>query len=221
MGWGGGGFVMGMLVLAAASCAPRPRAPAVAPASRSAAATVAVLPFRVGGELDRDAAFAERRDIPPAPDDVGERMAVTLSQDLQRRGVGTVDPVVVLRATPPPGAARYDRELGARVARTVGAPFAVIGALTRFVERQGSAWGATTPATVWYQALLVDAASGTVLDRERFEYTQQPLSQNLLELPRFLRGGGRWVTRQEMLDGALGETAGKLVRVIRATPAPG
>src|SRR5262245_3437238 len=207
MGWGGRGLVTGMLVLAAASCTPRPRAPAVAPASSSAPATVAVLPFRVGGELDRDAAFAERHDMPPVPDDVGERIAATLGRDLQRGGVGTVDPVVALRATPPPGAARYDRELGARVAHTLGARFAIIGVLTRFVERQGSAWGATTPATVWYQAVLVDAAIGTVLDRQRFEYTQQPLSQNLLELPRFLQGGGRGVARQERLDGAVGGAA--------------
>jgi hypothetical protein len=120
----------------------------------------------------------------------------------------------VLRATPPPGAARYDKELAKRVARAVGARLVVMGALTRFVEREGSAWGATTPASVWYQAILLDA-DGQVLDRERFEYAQQPLSQNLLELPRFLQGGGRWVTRDEMLDGALAETAGKLASVIR------
>ena len=73
---------------------------------------------------------------------------------------------------------------------------------------------------MWYQAVLVDADGGAVLDRERFEYTQQPLSQNLLELPRFLQGGGRWVTRDEMLDGALVETAGRLARAIRNPPAP-
>jgi hypothetical protein len=218
MGWSGRAFWLMLLTALATSCTPRTRPRPVAFASGPRA--VAVLPFRVGGEIGRDAAFAERTDLPSVPDDVGDRIATRLSGDLGRDGVSTVDPAAVARATPPAGAARYDEALAARVARAVGANLAVYGALTRFVEREGSAWGATTPATVWYQAVLVDVETGAVIDRQRFEYTQQPLSQNLLELPRFVQGGGRWVTRDEMLDGALGETAGKLVRVIRSPPAP-
>ncbi len=207
-----------VVVLVAAGCAPRERAAVVTPVPATGPTAVAVLPFRVGGELDPNAAFAARRDLPPVPDDVGERSATTLSQALARNGVATIDPARVLAATPPAGAAPYDAALAARVAQSVGARLAVLGALTRFVEREGSAWGASAPATVWYQAMLVDGLSGTVLDRQRFEHTQQPLSQNVLELPRFLQGGGRWVTRQEMLDGALTETGGRLARVIRGVP---
>jgi len=220
MGWRGWAFSLGVAVVVAAGCTQRQRTPVVTPAASSGPLAVAVLPFRLGGEIDRNATFSEREQLPSVPDDVGERMAVILNAGLSRAGVSTVDPGVVLQATPPPGAARYDGELAVRVARAVGARLAVFGALTRFVERVGSAWGATTPATVWYQAVLVDAQDGTVLDRERFEYTQQPLSQNLLELPRFLQGGGRWVTRDEMLTGALDETAGRLARVIRGFPPP-
>jgi hypothetical protein len=199
-----------------ASCAPNGRTPVVAPAVGPA--VVAVLPFRVGGEVDSNGAFTERSDLPPVPDDVGEQMAATLSRAFAQNGVATVDPAQVMRATPPPGAARYDTALAARVARGLHARLAVIGALTRFVEREGSGWGARTGATVWYQAVLVDVASGAVLDRQRFEHTQQPLSQNLLELPRFLQGGGRWVTREEMLAGGLGETGAQLARAVRGTP---
>jgi hypothetical protein len=212
----GRGLLTAALVVMA-SCAPRGRGPVAGPAVGPAA--VAVLPFRVGGELDPSTSFATRSDLPPVPDDVGERMAVMLSRALAQNGVATVDPAEVMRATPPAGAARYDTALASRVARSVGARLAVLGALTRFVEREGSGWGASTPATVWYQAVLVDAASDAVLDRQRFEYTQQPLSQNLFELPRFLQGGGRWVTREEMLEGALGDTGARLARVIRGTPA--
>src|SRR5262249_15140667 len=198
----------------------RARPPAAASAVRSGPEAVAVLPFRVGGEMDQHAAFAERTDVPSVPDDIGERMATLLTRDLGNAGVSTVDAATVLQATPPPGTARYAGGLAARIARKVGASLAVSGALTRFVEREGSAWGASVPATVWYQAVLVDADAGAVIDRERFEYSQQPLSQNLLELPRFLQGGGRWVTRDEMLTGALGETAARLARAIRSIPPP-
>jgi hypothetical protein len=196
-----------------AGCAPRSQVPVVAPATGPPA--VAVLPFRTGGQLGADAAFTARGDLPPVPDDIGEQMAETLSGALARNGVATVDPSHVMRATPPPGAARYDAALAARVARGLGVRLAVLGALTRYDEREGSAWGTRNPATVWYQAMLVDAESSAVVDRQRFEYTQQPLSQNLLELPRFLQGGGRWVTRQEMLTGALNETGANLALAIR------
>jgi hypothetical protein len=218
MGRRGWAFSIGVVMVVATGCSPRARPPAAASTVRSGPATVAVLPFRVGGEIDQHAAFAERGDVPSVPDDIGDRIATLLSRDLARNGVSTVDPATVVRATPPPGAARYDGELAARVARSVGARLGVFGALTRFVEREGSAWGASTPASVWYQAVLVDVDAGAVIDRERFEYTQQPLSQNLLELPRFLQGGGRWVTRDEMLEGAVAETAGRLARAIRNPP---
>ena len=220
MGRRGRAFSMGVLLVVGIGCSPRTRPPAAASAVPSGPAAVAVLPFRVGGEMDQHAAFAERTDVPAVPDDIGDRIATLLGRDLTRAGVSTVDAATVIEATPPPGTARYDGELAARVARNVGANLAVYGALTRFVEREGSAWGASTPATVWYQAVLVDVDTRAVIDRERFEYTQQPLSQNLLELPRFLQGGGRWVTRDEMLTGALGETAARLARAIRSIPPP-
>ena len=213
--------VLSTLVALGLACAPRSRTPAVPPRVASAIGAVAVIPFRIGGELDPTASFAERRDVPAVPEDVGDHIAVTLGRQLARDGVTVSDSAAVQQATPPPGTSRYDPAMAMRVAKAVGARLAVLGALTRYTEREGSAWGARTPATVWYQAVLVDAATGNVIDRERFEYTQQPLSQNLLELPRFLQGGGKWVTREEMLDGALDETAAQLVRAIRTAPRSG
>jgi hypothetical protein len=213
--------VFSMLAALGLACAFRSRPPAVSPRVARAAGTVAVMPFRVGGELDPSASFATRRDVPPVPEDVGDQIAVTLGRQLALNGVTVADSAAVQQATPPPGASRYDTALAMRVAKAVGAKLVVMGALTRYAQREGSAWGARTPATVWYQAVLIDAATGNVIDRARFEYTQQPLSQNVLELPRFLRGGGRWVTREEMLDGALGETASQFARAIRTAPRSG
>jgi len=213
--------VLSMLAALGLACASRSRTSAVPPRSASAVGAVAVIPFRVGGELDPAASFAERRDVPTVPEDGGDQIAVTLGRQLARRGVVVSDSAAVRQATPPPGTSRYDPAMAMRVAKAVGARLAVLGALTRYTQREGSAWGARTPATVWYQAVLIDAATGNVIDRARFEYTQQPLSQNVLELPRFLRGGGRWVTREEMLDGALDETAAQLARAIRTAPAAG
>jgi hypothetical protein len=210
--------VCSMLAAFGLACACRSGPPVLPPRVASAVGAVAVIPFRVGGELDPAAAFAERRDVPPVPEDVGDQIAVTLGRQLARRGVTVSDSAAVQRGTPAPGTSQYDPAMAMRVAKAVGARLAVLGALTRYTQRDGSAWGARAPATVWYQAVLIDAATGNVIDRVRFERTQQPLSQNLLELPRFLQGGGRWVTREEMLDGALDETATQLARAIRTAP---
>lgn len=222
--------VVGLMVVVAmlAGCqrsAPRARS-ATAPAAPQATAdapmqgapAVAVLPFRVGGSLDAGAAYTERAALADAAPDLGEQIAADLGAQLAKRGVAVVEAARVARATPPPGAAIYDPRLGARVARELGVPLAVIGAVTRYVQREGSALGATSPATVWYQAVLVNADDATVLERVTFEHTQQPLSENLLDLPKFIEGGGRWVTREQMLAESLPGTAGKLAGGIRAAP---
>lgn len=200
--------------------APRsaPTQPATADAPMTGTPVVAVLPFRVGGSLEADASYRERGTIADAPPDLGERIAVDLGAQLAKRGIAVVDGTRVARTVPPPGAALYDAKLGARIARELGVPLAVIGAVTRYVQRQGSALGATEPATVWYQAVLVNADDGTVLQRATFEHTQQPLSQNILDLPKFIQGGGQWVTREEMLLESLPDTAAKLANGIRTAP---
>jgi hypothetical protein len=139
---------------------------------------------------------------------------------LSARLIGAAVPVAngdrVLALTPPAGAAVYDARLGVRVATKAGANLAVVGAITRYVQREGSALGARTPASVAYQAALVRAPDAAIVAVDRFDYTQQPLTSNLLDLPRFLRAGGRWLTREELLEGALGETAEKFANALRA-----
>jgi len=203
------------LSVALAACASRRREPDPAPAV-TGRALVAVLPFRTSGGLDERGTFAPGPDAAAVPESAGEQAARALSVRLSGAGVPTVDVERVLAATPPPGAAVYDARLGARIARKVGANLAVIGAVMRYAEREGSALGVTTPASIAYQAVLVRASDAALVAFDRFDHTQQPLTSNLLDLPNFLRAGGRWMTRQEMLEGALGETAQKLAKALQA-----
>jgi hypothetical protein len=196
---------------AVAACASGTRNPDPAP-SVSGRALVAVLPFRTGGGLDERGTFALGPEPGAVPESAGEQAARVLSVRLAAAGIPTLDVERVLAATPPPGAALYDARLGARIARKLGANLAVIGAVMRYVEREGSALGVTTPASIAYQAVLVRASDAALVVFDRFDYTQQPLTANLLDLPTFVRAGGRWMTGQEMLEGALGETAQKLAK---------
>jgi hypothetical protein len=189
---------------------PKPAPPVAGPV------LVAVLPFRTGGVLDEHATFVPGANPAAVSEDGGPQAARLLAVRLIGGGVPVSSADRVLAVTPPAGAAVYDARLGMRVATKAGANLAVVGAITRYVEREGSAIGVRTPASVAYQAALVRASDGTIVALDRFDYTQQPLTSNLLDLPRFLRAGGRWVTREELLEGALGETAEKFASALHA-----
>jgi hypothetical protein len=207
-----------LMPLAVIACAkPEPKAAAPRPAAgATGTAPVAVIPFRVGGQLDPSAAFRESpAGSESIAEDLGDQAAMVLANQMAHAGVTVVDMNAVRRASPIGGAAVYDAALAARIARTVNAEVGVIGAITRYVERKGTDWGVTDPATVWYQAVMVRAADGAVIERDRFEFTQQPLTANFLDLPRFLHGGAKWMTRRELLDGALGDTATTFAKRLR------
>jgi len=180
---------------------------------------VAVLPFRVRGFIDSTGRFASDPQAGPMEDDLGVYVAERLTSDLTSLGTPVVPASTVLQATPPAGAALYDNKLAVRVAREVGADAAVYGAVHRFVQRKGSALSVESPASVEYRALVVDAASGVVIGNYLFDFTQQPLAADLTTLPDFLQGGGKWRTREEILDGSLTKIANKVRgTVLASTP---
>ena len=180
-------------------------------------ATVAVLPFRTGGVLSPAGAFQDVDDAEAGPGDHGALAARVLADHLAKSGLNVVDPERVFGAVSLADAGHYDPPFAARVASKVGARFVVLGAFARFRQREGSALGVTSPASVAYHVALVRASDRAILATDRLDYTQQALSENLLELPRFLKGGGRWVTREEILDGAFEETARKLAKTLGVT----
>jgi hypothetical protein len=179
---------------------------------------VAVLPFRTGGLLGAGAVFIPDRPLLAAPEDMGETTAAGLGDRLAALGVAVSDAAVVAVVARVLDGASYDTGLASRVAQKCGATLAVLGAITRFEQREGNSWAVRTPASVEYEVALVRASDGAVVLLDRFAHTQQALSENLLDLPRFLRAGGRWLTREEMLVGALAETAGKLAAATRGGP---
>jgi hypothetical protein len=179
---------------------------------------VAVLPFRLRGFLDSAGRFASDPQGDPMPDDLGVYIAERLTNDLTALGARVVPTDTVQQASPVAGAALYDTKLAVRVAHAVGADAAVFGAVHRFIQRQGSALSVERPATVEYQAMVVDAASGIVIGNYLFDFTQQPLAADLTQLPDFLQGGGKWRTREEILDRSLTKTAGKIDGTLKTGP---
>ena len=167
------------------------------PVPRPTVPHVAVVPFEVATAPDTGGAA-----IPPA---LGAAVARRLAVHLVSHGVRVVDPEVVLR-TPVEDVREDQPRRAIRIARQVGASRVVFGTVTHYRERGTTADGGEQPAWVAYQAVLVRALDGVVLATDRFDST--PSADAAATLPHVLHGG-RPVGREQLLDGALGETASR------------
>ncbi len=84
----------------------------------------------------------------------------------------------------------------------------------RFQERQGGNFSVAKPASVGFHTHLYDQKSLVAVFV--FDETQQPLSENVLRFPTFLKRGARWITASELARegvhkalNALGERLGE------------
>ena len=170
---------------------------------------VVVMPLRLGDTISPEGRFVQRRDPADMPANVGATAAATLVAQLTEAGVSIADQRKL--GTVPPA----DLRGAARAAGQAGANLALVGALSRYVQREGNAWSVRTPASVAYDLVLVRTGDGKIVGENHFDYTQQPLSSNLLDAPKFVQAGARWMTREEMLDGALHESAAALAAAVR------
>ncbi len=68
----------------------------------------------------------------------------------------------------------------------------VTGVIARYENRDGSPIAADSPPSVAFDVYLLSAKDGKVIWYVSFDETQEPLSENLLKIGRFFRGGGIW-----------------------------
>ncbi len=88
----------------------------------------------------------------------------------------------------------------------------LLGYLYAYRERKGGDFGAETSARVVFEMALVRTENGAVVWQKGFSETQQPLNENLLDIGKFIKRKGRWVTAQEMGRQAMAEMLKTLPR---------
>jgi hypothetical protein len=158
---------------------------------------LAVLP------IEPAAAPADGKDGggPPPPDEAG--MAVTaqiyraLADQTEFRFVADLAVSDVL-GTPAVRRAGGLVERAVALGKEVGADGVLFGRVFRFRKRVGTQYGASEPASVWFELGLVSVASGDVVWKGHFDQTQEPLTSNLLNWWMFWRSGPRWVSASEL-----------------------
>lgn len=158
---------------------------------------LAVLPI----EPAAAAADDKHGSAPLPPDEAG--MAVTaqiyrvLADQTEFRFVADLAVSDVL-GTPAVRGAGSVVERAVALGKEVGADGVIFGRVFRFQKRVGTAYGASEPASVWFELGLVAVASGDVVWKGRFDQTQEPLTSNLLTWWMFWRGGPRWISASEL-----------------------
>ena len=95
------------------------------------------------------------------------------------------------------------RQQVARTGKRLGADGIILGHVYRFRERSGGGMASESPSSVAFDLYLIDCRQERVLWSAFYDYTQQPLSENLGGIGNFFRRGGRWVTAEELASKAL------------------
>lgn len=81
----------------------------------------------------------------------------------------------------------------------------LVSYLYAYRERQGGDFGADSPAQVAFEMALILTDSGATVWRKGFSETQKALNENLLEIGKFIKRKGRWITAQSMGKQAMQE----------------
>jgi hypothetical protein len=102
------------------------------------------------------------------------------------------------------------RSIAVRFGRKLDVDHVVAGTLWRFRERQGRALAAESPASVAFALFLVKVEDGEILWEGTFNKTQQPLTDNLLNAPLYMKEGFKWLTAREFARHGAGTLVGEI-----------
>ena len=103
-------------------------------------------------------------------------------------------------------------EILTEIGNAFSADAVLAGYVYRWKEREGQDYAVRTPASVAYDLYLIHPEDGRVLWKGQFDMTQRSLSENLLEMDTFLRGGGKWMTASQLADMGLDRMLGDMSR---------
>jgi len=84
------------------------------------------------------------------------------------------------------------------VGKTFNADAVLVGYIYRWKERVGKDYAAESPASVSFDLHLIRPVDGLILWKSKFEKTQKSLSENILDMGTFLKGGGKWMKVEDL-----------------------
>ncbi len=92
----------------------------------------------------------------------------------------------------------YYKDIAIDVGRILDADSVMVGTISQYSDRSGSDWGVESPSTVSFSVQLLSTKDGKVIWETYYTETQQPLFDNIFEIKKFFKRGGKWVTVDEL-----------------------
>jgi len=156
---------------------------------------IAVIPFSHRDTMRTAAAS----DV--SPEVAAELVTRFVTDAIARRGIQVIPASDLVTAFNAQGLQAHDinpRTAAAVAASKFGATAIMMGEVSRYREREGESYGATSGASVAFNAVIYAAPTGQRFWNQQFDETQRPLSENIVNARRYPGGGTRWLTAVEL-----------------------
>jgi hypothetical protein len=209
-------------VLALAGCSPFPMtvsARPLTPVAKGEVRRIAVLPFTSAGLSTAADGELGSEPLPEPPGDTVTRAVQTATREYGDWQI--VDDLTVGEAFRQLyGEVRAPTaEEALAVGRALRADAVLRGQVKVFDERIGTELAAKRPAHVIFAAELVRMNDGALIWQAEYAEQQQSLSENLWNLPGFVRAGGTWVRAGELAEIGASQMVEKLHTTLYGPPA--
>jgi hypothetical protein len=86
------------------------------------------------------------------------------------------------------------------IGRCMEVDLLVVPYLYAWNERNGGSYGVVTPARVIMDVFVLDVRNESLISRSRYDETQSALSTNLLEVDKFFKRAGKWVSARDLAE---------------------
>ena len=93
-----------------------------------------------------------------------------------------------------------DLQRAKQIGKRLNTSTVLLGTVTTFVEREGSALGIQRPASVGFTVQLIHAEDGHLLWKAGYHETQKSLMEDISAYRLFFRRGSRWLTAAELSE---------------------
>ncbi len=85
-----------------------------------------------------------------------------------------------------------------KVGNELNADALALGYVYRYTERVGYEFSSERPASVAFEIHLIKTIDGSTIWRGVFDKTQKSLMEDLFQISSFYKGGGKWITAQQL-----------------------
>ena len=86
------------------------------------------------------------------------------------------------------------------IGKCIPSDYLIVPQLFIFKPRVGGEWGAYESARVMFSLNLIDIKHGRLIRSYLYNEKQKPLSEDILEINKFIKRGGKWVSAYELAE---------------------